>query len=327
MSPIISFVSAVEGGQFEVKSLTAWPLPEEAPKPLTRKHLEVEMGHDAHTGKTRLRHCYIRFPLNVSQILRLEKDGSAASLARAYLYKTNSATGLLAGDTLQSAVKLGSDSALYLADQSETKVYATPRTNLQPDIQAAVKYSIEIGDRAALEYLAAPWRLYADASLSQSVDVTMASEAALILGEIIAPGQLDEGEVHGFRHFVSELSLRSPDGKVWFSESFLKQGHSRKKTASSAEKPVIGKLVLVLPESIATPEQLERLGRQISCLAEREDLTQDGQSDLSLIELPRKRGLIVRTSATDPQPIQTCFRGIVNCVRQLRQQAPLPYSV
>ncbi|MGB3295222.1 MAG: urease accessory protein UreD [Phormidesmis sp.] len=327
VSPPPSFVNAVEGSQLQVKALTEWPLPEEAPKPLTRKHLELEMGHDAHTGKTRLRHCYLRFPLNVSQIFRLEDDGSTASLKRAYLCKMNSASGLLAGDTLESALKLGSNSSLYLADQAATKVYATPRTSDQPDIQAAVKYSIEMGDHATLEYLAAPFILDAEATLTQNVEVMMPADAALSLGEIMVPGQSAKSEMNEFRHFISELELKSPDGKVWFSESTLMPGRNSEKGDISAEKPAVGRLVLVLPKSTATPENLAVLGSQIRHLAKGENPTRANQLDLSLSKLPGDRGLIVRTKSTHPQAIQDCFKRVVNCVRQLRHQAPLPCSV
>ncbi|MGB3296577.1 MAG: urease accessory protein UreD [Phormidesmis sp.] len=260
------------------------------------------------------------YPLSVSPIFRLEDKLGAAS-TRAYLYRMNTSPGLLAGDAIGISLQMTSDSQLYLADQSATKVHAMP-----PGETASVNYSIELGEQTTLEFLPEPLILFTDAALTQQTEITINASAGLSLGEIILPGRLARGEVYQFRQYLSRIRVRSTAGKLLFVEAMnlIGKGNLFAQSSLFASGRVLGSLVLILPEAIATPENLSALGREIEALA---DKGEEPSLDLASSVLPGDRGLFVRAIATTTRELQSCFRNAINRVRKLRNQAQLPYSV
>lgn len=274
-------------------------------------------------GKTILQHRYMAYPLSVSPIFRSEEDGSAASLERAYLYRMNTSPGLLAGDRLSVSLKLTEGAQLYLADQSATKVHKMPALG----DKAAVTYDIEVGDRATLEFLPEPLILFAESALSQTTDIVIAPTGGLSWGEIILPGRLARGEVYAFRECWSRLRVRSLEGNLWFAETMKLAGRENVFVQNSlfASGPVLGSLLLILPEAIATSANLKALSADIDGLAGKGFA--EGSLNLASSILPGGRGLFVRAMAKTTREMQAGFRAAVGCVRSLRGEAPLPYSV
>lgn len=261
------------------------------------------------------------YPLSVSPIFRLEDSPGAAS-TRAYLYRMNTSPGLLAGDRLSICLQLTSGSQLYLADQSATKVHT-----MSPGDMATVNYSIELGEQATLEFLPEPLILFADAAIVQQTEITVHASAGLSLGEIILPGRLARGEVYQFRQYRNRIRVRSTVGKLLFAEAMNLAGKGNQFAQSPlfASGSVLGSLVLILPEAIATPQTLATLSHEIESLADEGE--KEHSLNLASSVLPSGRGLFVRATATTTRDLQSCFRSAVNCVRKLRNQAPLPYSV
>lgn len=288
-------------------------------------------------GKTVLSHRYMAYPLSVSPVFRLEETERAESghpsLAnRAYLYRMNMSPGLLAGDEIGMSLKLAPEAQLYLADQSATKVHRMPEQI--PDLisgespqkisQAVVNYCFELGDRATLEFLPEPLILFAESALVQKTEIILHPTAALTLGEIVLPGRLARGEIYQFREYLSRLQVRSPEGTVWFAETMKLRGKNNRfaQVALFASGTVLGSLVLILPAAVATPENLQTLSLAIDALVKA-----DNSVDLASSVLPEGRGLFIRAMAQTTREMQGCFRSVVNCVRSLRGQLPLPYSV
>jgi urease accessory protein len=269
-------------------------------------------------GKTNVSHRYMAYPLSVSPVFRLEENGTELSNNRAYLYRMNTSPGLLAGDNIGMSVQLATGAQLFLADQSATKVHT------MPEAQATVNNWIEVGSSATLEFLPDPLILFAESTLSQTTEVIMHSTASLSLGEIILPGRLARGEVYQFHQYLNRLRVKSPEGQVWFAETMklLGRGNRFAQSALFASGAVLGSLVLILPEDVATSERLAALSAEIDSLVEADNLV-----DLASSILPGGRGLFVRAIAQTTREMQACFKGAVNCVRQLRGQSPLPYSV
>jgi urease accessory protein len=269
-------------------------------------------------GKTNVSHRYMAYPLSISPIFRLEENSAESSTHRAYLYRMNTSPGLLAGDQIGMSLQLAQGAQLYLADQSATKVHPMPTG------QAGVNYRFEVGDRATLEFLPEPLILFTDSTLTQTTEVIMHSTASLSLGEIILPGRIARGEVYQFHQYLNRLRVSSPAGQVWFAETMKLLGKSNRfaQSALFASGAVLGSLVLILPEEVSSAERLAALSTEIDSLVEA-----DGSVDLASSILPDGRGLFVRAIAQTTREIQTCFKGAVNCVRRLRGQSPLPYSV
>ncbi|MEL7224282.1 MAG: urease accessory protein UreD [Cyanobacteria bacterium J06576_12] len=285
------------------------------------------------SGKTVLSQRYMSYPLSVSPVFRLDEDAT-----RAYLYRMNTSPGLLAGDVLKMSVKLGDGSALLLADQAATKVHTMPTEGALENRRAAVRYEIEVGDRATLEFLPEPLILFTDSVLNQTTDIVLHPSAGLTWGEIILPGRLARGERYQFESYWSRLQIRSygntsglgdlpKEGlrhRTWFIETMKLLGRNNPFTNHLlfASGSVLGSLILVLPKAQATPENLKILSQKIDQLSSADPVVEIASS-----VLPGERGLFVRAIAQTTRDLQSSFKSAANYVRQLRNQPNLPYSL
>ncbi len=304
-----------------------------------RPQLELTLGCGA-TGNTVLTQRYMSYPLSVSPIFRLDEqsnsfianDASGTGLTRrAYLYRMNTSPGLLAGDVLRMSLKLEGGSTLLLADQAATKVHQMPETGGLENRMARVHYEIEVGDRATLEFLPEPLILFTQSTLQQTTEITLHPSAGLSWGEIILPGRLARGERYQFQSYWSRTRIRasakrgtSSKEPVWFVEAMKLLGKDNPFVESQlfASGAVLGSLILVLPEAVATVENLKVLSQQIDRLS---DI--DGSLSLASSVLPGSRGLFVRAIARTTRDLQASFKTAANAVRHLRKQPPLPYSL
>ncbi|MEL6938381.1 MAG: urease accessory protein UreD [Cyanobacteria bacterium J06598_1] len=289
-------------------------------QPVRPQQLALRLGCNE-AGKTVLRDRFMAYPLSISPVFRLDADGSgtdAVSEQRAYLYRMNTSPGLLAGDVLGMSLALEAGSALYLADQAATKVHTMPGDGTK----AAVHYEVAVGDRATLEFLPEPLILFADAELKQVTDITLHPTAGLTWGEIILPGRLARGECYEFREYWSTIRIKSPSGAVAFVETMklLGKGNRFLQRSLFASGPVMGTLILGLPDAIATPETLKALSEDVDRLSA-------DSIEIASSVLPQGNGLFVRAIAQKTQAMQGAFKAIATLTRKLRNQAPLPYSV
>lgn len=289
-----------------------------------RPQLSLELGCDA-SGKTVVQSRYMAYPLSVSPLFRREADGvDPARDRRAYLYRMNTSPGLLAGDTLKMSVKLTEGSSLYLMDQAATKVHQMPGGGAASP-NATVAYDIVLDDQATLEFLPEPLILFADSALRQTTQITLHPSSGLSWGEIILPGRLARGERYQFRECFSRIQLKSSDdGSIFFVDAMKLLGKENRFVRSDlfAGESILGTLILVLPAESAATENTAMLARQIESIALNRDAI-----ELASSVLPGGRGVFVRAIASTTRDLQSCFRSAVNCVRKLRQQFPLPYSL
>ncbi len=290
---------------------------------LTRSQLSLELGCNA-SDQTVLQKRYMAYPLSVSPLFRREDNSlEKARSKRAYLYRMNTSPGLLAEDALGIEIQLAPGSQLYLADQSATKVHQMPDL----DTHATVKYDIKLEADSTLEFLPEPLILFENSDLQQTTNITMHREAGLCWGEIVLPGRLARGEVYQFRKYLNKTRIQFPNDKPWFAETINLTGKGNRFVQSPlfASDPVLGTLILVLPEAIATTTTLKALSDQIDQIGQ----TAAKAASISLASsiLPGNRGLFVRAMSATTREIQLCFRQALNSVRSLRGQNPLPYGL
>ncbi|MGD1863896.1 MAG: urease accessory protein UreD [Phormidesmis sp.] len=287
------------------------------------------------TGKTVLKQRYMSYPLSVSPIFRLDKRSQPPQentrgitdvdpAQRAYLYRMNTSPGLLAGDVLRMSLTLEEGSSLLLADQAATKVHTMPLDGPLDKRLAKVHYEIEVGDRATLEFLPEPLILFTDSALKQTTDITLHPSAGLTWGEIILPGRLARGERYQFQEYLSRVQIKLDDDTVWFVEAVKLLGKTNPFAHSElfASGSVLGSLILALPQEMATRENLTVVSQQIDRLSETSAMLEVASS-----VLPGERGLFVRAIASTTRDLQSAFKAAANCIRHLRNQSPLPYSL
>ena len=283
-----------------------------------RPQLSLSLGCNS-TNQTILQQRYMAYPLSVSPLFRREDsaaDGTPSK--RAYLYRMNTSPGLLAGDALKVFIRLDEESQLYLADQSALKVHQMP----EKGACSTVRYDIEMGESAMLEFLPEPLILFEDAALEQTTEILLHKEAGVCWGEIVLPGRLARGEKYQFRRYLNKTLVRSLDGELWFAETMnlVGKGNSLVDSPLFAGAAVLGTLILIFPRAILTAQVLKTLGDRI-------DEMNTSSLNIASSVLPSDRGLFVRAMSETTREMMACFKDILNCGRSLQGQNLLPYGL
>ncbi|MGB7413400.1 MAG: urease accessory protein UreD [Thermosynechococcaceae cyanobacterium] len=270
--------------------------------------LELTVGCDRNAQSFALPQ-YAAYPFRLSRCFRFDADAPR----RAYFYVMNASPGLLANDRLEITVKLNDHSQLYLTDQAALKVHSMPT----PRSFAQVMQRIEVGINACLEYLPEPIILYPDAELNVRSHLTLHPTAQLFWSEMILPGRLARDEWYNFRHYNNRLQVHAPDGTLLFCDAMLLEGQTNpfKDQPLFCSLPVIGNIVAVLPEIDLA---------QLTTLLSAFQLTEHQQLQASYSTLPNCNGLLIRAIADSISTLKAYIHFVLNHIRQLTQQSPLP---
>jgi len=269
--------------------------------------LAVQIGLDQ-SHQSFVQRQYATYPFRLSRALRLDPTDAH----RTYLYIMNSSPGLLAGDAFQMSVRLRDRTALYLTDQSATKVH-----QMAVDQRAHLHYDVEIGSGASLEYVPEPIILYRSASLEQTMRVTLASTGSLFLSDIMVPGRLARGECFHFHQYVNRLKVYTPDGDLIFTDAMQLKGQGKHHLTSSplfASHPILASVILVMPDA-----DLHALDLDLEQFAETQPMLTAASSPL-----PNCHGLLVRVMASNVPIAKAYINYALTRMRQLNGQPALP---
>lgn len=148
-------------------------------------------------------------PLQALEPMDLDGDGVATLLL------LNPTGGVLAGDHLETAVRLGPGARVCLSTPSATRVYRSPG----PD--AVQHLAIEVAGGAALEWLPDHVIPSPGARLRQSAEIRLAADATLLYLDAWAVGRAARGEAWGFDRLDSSLLVRDEVGLLLRERSVL----------------------------------------------------------------------------------------------------------
>lgn len=170
---------AVEAAQRESRSAAAGGDP-------ARLHasLDLEFRYDGIAGRTVLALSRQQAPLKVVRAFAHADGGALAHLH-------NVSGGILGGDNLRLAVRLGARAHVQLTTTGATRIYR-PRATSQPAIQSN---EIVIGEDALLEYVPDAIIPFAGARFAQRTVIRLAPGAGLFWWEIVAAGREARGEI------------------------------------------------------------------------------------------------------------------------------------
>lgn len=274
-----------------------------------QNHLELTLGYNQ-DDRTISQHQYTTYPLRLSSPFRLEGAGSD----RVYHYVINTSPGLLAGDRLNLSLQLTPNTRLYLTDQAATKVHPMPENGTK----AVVNYQIIVDANANLELVPEPVILYADAVLEQKTAIKLHSTAKLFLSEIILPGRLAKQEYYQFNSYLNRLMVTDLNNNLLFSDAtFLtgKQNQFKHKPLFTTF-PIMGSAIAILPD---TDPNL--LITQLDHIAFKYFSDLEVQSTI----LPTATGIYLRALSRKTSPLKQYFNSVLNCIRLITNQSPLPY--
>ena len=268
--------------------------------------LEIKLQQNR-LGKTIITHKYANHPLCISRPFYLDNYQN-----RAYLYLGNNSPGLFPKDDFKFSFDCDKNTQLYLTDRAANKVH--PHTNLKNIAQ--VNFEFNIAARAYVEFLPESLILYQDAALEQVTKIKMDSSSTLFLSEIILPGRLARGEFYLFHSYFNRLQVYSLDGDLWFSDGMYLSGinNSFKDSNLFAKYAILGNAIAVLPSS-----QVKLLQTQIENLAMAHNLL------VATSLLPQERGLLIRINGEKTTLIKQYFSTVLNLIRKIHQDCPLPY--
>ena len=148
-------------------------------------------------------------PLQALEPMDLDGDGVATLLL------LNPTGGVLAGDRLETGVRLGPGARVCLSTPSATRVYRSPGP------AALQRLTIDVGSGATLEWLPDHLIPSPGARLRQSAEIRLATDATLLYLDAWATGRVARGEAWGFDLLDSSLLVRDDAGPLLRERSIL----------------------------------------------------------------------------------------------------------
>jgi urease accessory protein len=154
--------------------------------------LRLDFERDERTGRTVLAESHQEPPLRVVRAFTLE-DGAAM------VHLHNVSGGVLGGDRLGLAVRVGAEACAQITTTGATRIYRA-----REDTPTAAQWNeVAVGENALLEYLPDALIPFAGARFSQRTAIRLAEGAGLFWWEILAPGREARGEI--FEYVSVEL--------------------------------------------------------------------------------------------------------------------------
>lgn len=255
-------------------------------------------------------HQYSSYPLRLSSIFRFE----GANPQRAYLYLLNTSPGLLAGDTLNLSLQLAPNSHLYLTDQAATKVHPMPEVNTK----ATMNYQIVLEANSSLELVPEPIILYKNSILEQQTVIKLHPTARLFLSEIVLPGRLAKQEFYDFNYYFNRLQVKDLTDKFLVSDAMRLIGKDNPFQGNKlfSSLPIIGSAIAILPNT-----DLNLFIAQLNSIKS----NSYQELEFATTILPSNNGILIRALAAKTLRLKMFFTEVLNCIRSITSQSPLPH--
>lgn len=149
--------------------------------------------------QTILGNCFYTPPLKILSLPHMATPVWPQALS---VMQMSSSPGLLAGDHIDIEIELAQQTQLYLFTQAFTRIQSMPQA-----AEAQQHTRIFLHENSRLCYLPHPLVLHRDAALTQSMQISLADNCQLILGEIIACGRVLNHERWDFRYLSSRVTI------------------------------------------------------------------------------------------------------------------------
>ncbi|RKH59909.1 urease accessory protein UreD [Corallococcus aberystwythensis] len=131
----------------------------------------------------------------------------------AWAYTSSFGGGLVDGDHLRLEVDVAEGATALLATQGANRVYRSPK-GCRSDLCARVERD------ALLAWVPDPTVCFTGARYSQTLDVTLAPGASLVLADVVTAGRSARGERWAFLHYASRLRV-AREGRALVDERWV----------------------------------------------------------------------------------------------------------
>lgn len=242
-------------------------------------------------------------PLQALEPVDLAGDGVATLLL------LNPTGGVLAGDRLETEIRLGSGSRVCLSTPSATRVY---RSDGNPAVQ---RVTMEVGAGATLEWLPEHLIPSPGARLHQSTEVLLAPDATLLLFEAWATGRAARGEEWGFKQLDIMLLVRDPTGPLLRDRSIIDRGRGWRDLGGTEGFGYVAAFAALRPAG----EGWEELAAEAQA-----DLRTAAPACRTGVTTLGRGGLFARLLCPSAPALQVCAEAIwARCRRRLLGREPL----
>lgn len=167
---------------------------------LAGKHGRLKLIFRVSGEKTVLRDGAWAAPLKIAKPFYLERSGEA------FIYLLNPTGGMVRGDSHILEVSLEAGAEVFLTTQAATKIYKTPGGGVEQ------KCTFQVGEEALLEYFPDPVIPFAGSRFNGETEVLLSAGATVFLGEILAPGRTQRGEIFQFDRYYSRTRVYNREG-------------------------------------------------------------------------------------------------------------------
>jgi urease accessory protein len=164
----------------------------------------VRLRASSVAGRTRITELSCRPPVQVLRAHHVDPD--RPDIASVILASPSG--GILQGDRLSIDLAVGSGAALRVGTQSATRLYRSP------DAEACQEVRLEVASGGLLEYLPEPIIPFAGSCFRSETVGVVATDATLVLWEVVGAGRVSRGEILAFDRFESTLEILRPDGTL-----------------------------------------------------------------------------------------------------------------
>jgi urease accessory protein len=169
------------------------------------------LGFERRGGRTVLTERRYALPLQALEPMELEADGIALMLL-------NPTGGVLAGDRLETRVRLGAGSHVCLTTPSATRVY---RSTGEPAVQ---RMTATVGEGARLEYVPDHLIPSPGARLRQSTEIILGAGGAAVVWDAWSVGRPARDEAWAFAELDIRLDIRDARGPILVERARLRGG-------------------------------------------------------------------------------------------------------
>lgn len=228
----------------------------------------------------------------------------------AFIYMLQSGEGIVQGDRYRLDFDCAPGTAVHFTTQAATKIFR------MEDNFATQIVNLRVGAGAVVEYLPDPVIPFIDSRFYQRMQLTIASDASAILGEILLPGRVARGEVNEYALYYTDLEVRTPDGTLLFADR-LKLGRGGTFAGSPG---LLGPCAVLASVYVVTRKCSAKalVDRLHDCLAAQPDVLAGAS------ELPNGCGASVRILGDTSATVGAAVHGVWNEARLLLLGLPAP---
>ena len=242
-------------------------------------------------------------PWHLFPPIYLDDSGTAYSLL------LNPSGGLVGGDHLSIDTTLGSQARVIISTPSANRVY---RSLGEVSVQ---EVDIAVGPGAVLEWLPEHTIPFSGSRFRQTIDVTLAAGATILLWDAIASGRIARGERWRFTSLENEILITTASGTSVREHYALTPADKWSGIGLAEEWDYVGSL-FVIGDGIDPSVWMSLESVLAAILEEHPDHVLGGVSQ------PAAPGLVVKVVATSAPVLTTVLHALWGAVRQALWSLP-----